>query len=509
MNRRDALKLLSLLPTLRFAPSQAEKRGRAEAGPGSPNFLIVVFDAMSASNLSLYGYHRDTTPNLNRFSERATIFNRHYAGGSFTTPGTASLLTGVYPWSHRALHLHGLVAREYEDKSIFSVFWGGGYSRFAFSHNPLVVMLLTQFKAHMERLLRAESLSLLDDRVLLTSLFRRDFNAALIGEKSAIRGEDWLPAAPFSSILHKFLRISAKNDLRQELRGQFPRGLPSTTNGALVFRLEDAIDWLLANLPRMDLPFLGYMHFYPPHRPYNTRAEFVDHFRDGWHPPSKPEHVFTEGHNDHFLNNHRRRYDEYIAYADAEFGRLLDSMGSAGLLENTYVVLTADHGEMFERGIIAHITPTLFEPVIHIPLMILRPDRPEHAEIDQPTSCVDLLPTMLHVAGRPIPDWSEGEILPTFAAEAGHPREVYSLDAKMNHRDRPLRRGSLALMMGSHKLIHYFGYDSLPDAYELYDISTDPQELTDLYSSESEVAGELRERMRVKLEQVNRPYERR
>lgn len=508
MNRREALKLMSLLPALVWAPGRAATPGGGGAAqsPGPPNILVAVFDALSATNMSLYGYHRDTTPNINRFAERATVFKRHYAGGSFTTPGTASLLTGVYPWSHRALHLHGLVEREYQAKNLFSAFGEGDYTRFAFSHNPLVVMLLMQFSAEIDRLLRAESLSLLDDRLLLTSLFSHDFNTALIGEKSAIRGEGWHPAAPFSSILHKLLRISAKNDIRQELRGQFPRGLPSTTNGALVFRLEEAIDWLAENLPQMAPPFLGYMHFYPPHRPYNTRTDFVDHFRDGWNPPEKPEHFFSEGHSDNFLNNHRRRYDEYIAYADSEFGRLLDAMDSAGMLQNTYVVLTADHGEMFERGIIAHITPTLFEPVIHVPLMILRPGDHKHMEIEQPTSCVDLLPTLLHATGRPIPEWCEGGILPTFSSEAHPARSVFSLDAKMNHRHRALRHGSMALMREEYKLVHYFGYDTLPDEYELFDLAADPGELENLYPSESNVAGELRGEMLAKLEQVNAPY---
>jgi arylsulfatase A-like enzyme len=509
LDRRDVLKLMSLLPAMGWSmrpEARPEGSGREEAA-NQPNILIIVFDALSAANMSLHGYRRDTTPNIDRFASQATVFRRHYAGGNFTSPGTASLLTGVYPWSHRALQLHSLVEREYERKNLFSAFGDGTYSRFAFSHNPLVVMLLVQFEAAIEELVRAEALSLLDDRILLTSLFTRDFNTALIGEKSAIRGEGWHPASPFFSILHRMLRISAKNDIREQLAAQFPRGLPSTTNGALVFRLEEAIDWLAGNMPGMRAPFLGYMHFYPPHRPYNTRAEFVDHFQDGWDPPGKPEHVFSEGHNDNFLNKHRRRYDEYIAYADSEFGRLLDSMRAAGMLRDTYVVLTADHGEMFERGIIAHITPTLFEPVIHIPLMILRPGTEEHLEVDQPTSCVDLVPTLLHVTGRAIPDWCEGEILPTFdGPPPDPPRSVYALEAKKNYRERVLKHGTLALMKGEHKLIHYFGYDSFPDTYELFDMANDPQELENLYSPDWAIARQLQEELLAKLEQVNEPY---
>src|SRR5688572_11566057 len=69
------------------------------------NIVVLVCDAMSAKNLSLYGYPRKTTPNLEKLSERAFVYHNHYANGNFTTSGTASLLTGLKPWTHRAINL--------------------------------------------------------------------------------------------------------------------------------------------------------------------------------------------------------------------------------------------------------------------------------------------------------------------------------------------------------------------------------------------------------------------
>ena len=62
-----------------------------------PNVLIVVFDAWSALNCSLYGYPRDTTPNIKRLAEKGTVYHNHYAAGTWTIPGTSSLLTGALP----------------------------------------------------------------------------------------------------------------------------------------------------------------------------------------------------------------------------------------------------------------------------------------------------------------------------------------------------------------------------------------------------------------------------
>ena len=69
------------------------------------NVIVLVFDAWSAHDVPLYGYQRDTVPNVVRFAENATVYHNHYTAGTFTVPGTASLLTGLLPWSHRAFQL--------------------------------------------------------------------------------------------------------------------------------------------------------------------------------------------------------------------------------------------------------------------------------------------------------------------------------------------------------------------------------------------------------------------
>lgn len=93
-NRRDFLKLLALLPPSLLLPQVIQQPLRAAADPMAKNVLIIVFDTLSAANISAYGYPRATMPNLARIAERATVYHNHYSGGNFTTPGTSSLLTG-------------------------------------------------------------------------------------------------------------------------------------------------------------------------------------------------------------------------------------------------------------------------------------------------------------------------------------------------------------------------------------------------------------------------------
>src|SRR5512135_2471368 len=118
-SRRDFLKIGSLLSGAFAVSRLAPQISAPQSGTGRPNILILVFDAMSATNLSLYGYRRKTTPNLERFAQRATVYHTHYSAGNFTTPGTASLLTGLYPWTHRAINESGLIARNLTGQNLF------------------------------------------------------------------------------------------------------------------------------------------------------------------------------------------------------------------------------------------------------------------------------------------------------------------------------------------------------------------------------------------------------
>src|SRR5215216_5545362 len=123
LNRRDFLKLAGLLPlSLSAAPSLRVLEKFAAAQETPKNVIVVIFDAWSAYDISLYGYARQTTPTIDRLANRAVVYHNHFSAGNFTTPGTASLLTGVLPWTHRALNLNSKVTDPYVTKSIFRAF---------------------------------------------------------------------------------------------------------------------------------------------------------------------------------------------------------------------------------------------------------------------------------------------------------------------------------------------------------------------------------------------------
>lgn len=206
----------------------------------------------------------------------------------------------------------------------------------------------------------------------------------------------------------------------------------------------------------------------------------------------------------------RTNYDEFILYVDHEFGKLMDQLDASGILENSWVVLTSDHGEMFERGIWGHWTPVLYQPVIRIPLLIFEPGQDIRRDIYENTSAVDLLPTLLHVTEQQPADWSEGMVLPPFNQSFDTKRSLYAVQSLHGEPYLPLTVATTVLVRGQYKLMYFFGYDELgglgSERVELYDIKNDPEELNGLSSAKRETTVELLMELKAKLSEVNKPY---
>jgi arylsulfatase A-like enzyme len=471
---------------------------------GRANVIILLFDTLSARHISLYGYHRETTPNLSRFARRAVVYHNHYAAGNFTTPGTASLLTGTYPWTHRAFNAAGRMDKPFEQNNLFELF-GSTYNRVAYPHNVYAHLLLTQLHQGIDRYLRPQTFGLFDD-MFYSPLLSENDDTSFRALEELLFQNNGMPGALFLGLINEIKTLISVKSTRRQFEHLYPRGIPYLKHYQAYFLVEDVVRGASTVLREARQPLLAYLHFFPPHEPYWPRAEFVDLFQDGWEPVSKPPHFFSEGHSQENLNQQRTWYDEYVAHVDAEFGRMVDSLRRAGLLRNSYVVITSDHGELFERGVHGHLTPLLHDPVIHVPLIISTPDQEQRMDVHTTTSCVDLLPTLLHLTGQSVPDWIEGQLLPELGGERDPDRTIFAVEAKRNGMKRPLRQATVAVIRGSHKLIHYFGYPGYEDEYELYDLENDPEELENLYDSNESVAAELRSQLTQKLKAMNDAY---
>jgi arylsulfatase A-like enzyme len=503
ISRRRFLRLVSSLPLASLlserSPTAHAMPIRVEAADPLPNILVIVFDTLSAKHMSLYGYPRETTPDMDRLARRATVYHRHYSSCNYTSPSTASMLTGTLPWTNRVYHLAGTVIPELASQNPFRLLSDRGYETVAYTHNPFVEVFLDQFRAALDVHMEPEEYYLYDWSVNRWILK----NKAHLGHHlhqhllraSWIVGSVLVEAGLASLVAHS-----------RRYQSQYPGGVPN--HGVIAYLLNDAIEGTVSSLSDLAQPFFGYFHYYPPHHPYVPPRQFIGMFDDGWAPPVKPNCFMSEGQSESSLNERRREYDEYIAYVDTEFGRLCDQLEQAGLLDNTYVFVTSDHGELFERGIWGHSNSVLYEPLLHVPLIVLEPGQSEGRSIYQPTSCVDLLPTWLHLAGAPIPSRVEGQVLPGFGAGAANrERSLYALVSQSSDTRGPLTNATIAMMRRHYKLIHYLGYEECERPYELYDLENDPDELENLYASHRPIASELARELGAQIQQVNCSFE--
>jgi arylsulfatase A-like enzyme len=469
-----------------------------------PNVIVLVFDTLSARHLSLLGYPRQTTPHLIRFAERATVYHRHYAAGNFTTPGTASLLTGMYPWTHRAVEQAGLISSNLAHQNLFQLL-GSSYQRVAFAQNVWADVFLYQFRDEIDLHIKSTAFSVENSLRYNTKLWQKDSLIAFRAYDDFLEQDYGVPGSLYFSFFDKLKGYLMNEFGFADLKKEYPRGIPNFVKYKLYFVLEQVFNGIAQEIAHLQSPFVGYFHFWPPHEPYFPNRRFIGVFDDDWSPVSKPPHFLSSQISDQELNKSRREYDEYIANVDEEFGQLYDHLQATGVLDNSYFIVTSDHGQLFERGVNGHVTPLLYDPIIHIPLIISAPGQAERRDIYSPTSCVDLVPTLLKITGASTPNWLEGNLLPGFGGDDTGERTVFAVEAKKNSSFQRLTLATLAMIKGDYKLIWYRGYSGYDDVFELYNLKTDPEELQDLSKSQVETLSAMANELKVKLATADQP----
>ena len=317
--------------------------------------------------------------------------------------------------------------------------------------------------------------------------------------------QDGMP--PASLVFGLADRVRLRYREVRTLSNEYPGSLPRAGDHPILFELSEVFDGLRATIQalRRNGPHLAYLHIWAPHAPYRATKHFANQFADKWGPEPKPLHRFGDGIPYSKLNPRRQNYDEYIANVDDEFGRLVGSLEADGVFADSCVVVTSDHGESLERGVDGHVTKLLYEPLCHIPLMISLPDQATRQDVLAPTNSVDVLPTLMHLAGREIPAWCEGALLPGLGGQEDPGRSTFTVEAKTNAAFAPLTKATIAMIKGSRKMIYYTGYEP-EDSFELYDLESDMQELNDLYPGRPAFAAAMREELLEKLASVNAGY---
>ena len=141
MSRRTAIATVvgtAALVVTEYALGKSVPVVRAALAPQRPksNFLLITFDALSAEDMSLYGYKLPTTPNIDAFARKGTVFTNFYSASTYTTASVATILSGVYPLESHVYQMQGRVRAEYAGNMLPHAMRTAGYATGAFVSNP-------------------------------------------------------------------------------------------------------------------------------------------------------------------------------------------------------------------------------------------------------------------------------------------------------------------------------------------------------------------------------------
>ncbi len=386
-----------------------------------PNIIVVIFDALSAQDMSLYGYSRPTTPFIDEWSKSASLFTRTKSSSNWTTPSMVSLITGKRVWTHRVYNTDGQVSSK-SNENIASVLKNNGYYNIAYITNGYASAKRLGVKNDFDIVpaWRMPNSSLFE--IINTSLYR------MFADK--IRLYNWIMKEDF--ILYRLLFVIS------------PRLTATIVQPDIVFNsFIESLD----NAPAG--PYFAWIHLYPPHSPYVPPEPYIGTFdssselrniksqsviegklgREGYVGDKKyfPEDVRKD------VDILRTRYNEHILYIDSQFRDFVEKLQKKNKIDNTVIILTSDHGESFEHGFFTHGGPYLHETMTYIPLIIKEPGQSEGKIIDDLVEQVDIPASILDLADIPVPSWIEGRsFMPLLRGENLPEKLAFSMNFKTN-----------------------------------------------------------------------------
>jgi arylsulfatase A-like enzyme len=449
--------------------------GKAVAASGLPDIYLITVDALRADDMSLYGYGRPTTPNLERFAQRAFTFDYFFANSNFTTSSTTSIETGRLPWTHRVFQLGAFLRGQARQENLAALLREDGYYTASISSNCYASPIRHKTQDSYD----AVELPLSG---YAPSLWTRYSNLVGLNTLHTLS----LPLLPALTGVRGYLAALIWSDRY---------GGPAE----LIF------DRARILLERRDIvqPHFVWAHILPPHDPYLAPLPYRGSFL--------PTHRLAHLYDFIGLQNEKppsgvsvaelqARYDESISYADHAVGSFLDWLDQTGRLDRAIVIVTADHGESFEHHWLMHTGPYLYNGLIRVPLLVHLPGQKQGVRISQAAEQVDLLPTILDLVGRQPPIWADGTSLrPSLEGKPIPQRSVFSMNLETNSTFEPITRGTLAIIDEDFKYIDRLGTQEV----SLYRYRTDPLEEQNLVESEPAVAARMKALLADKLREVN------
>lgn len=470
------------------------------------NVLIIHTDQQRYDSLGCTGNPYVDTPNIDRLAAEGTLCTRHIAANPVCTPSRCSLMTGLYPPGHGSwangiglarrcnerLATTDRWAREAESiipeiPTIADRFADAGYRTAAFGK-----LHLTPNQAH-ESYGYGESFAMWKDGA------KDDWHGPYYGfqhvEMTKGHGEapcrqghyavwfrEHFPGICGQVVEHQKAKVPAgKAPVYQSV---IPAG--AHHSNWLAERFAAYVDQTGGN----STPFFAFIGFPDPHHPICPSFDLAQRYEQSdVLPPVDPEghKTFHMTHlqdvrdfSEEDRKNVRRYTNAMVKGIDLAVGKIVAALEQRGILDDTVVVFTSDHGDFLcDHGLLQKEN-ICARPLVHIPCILRAPGHGLPATWDQPMSNVDVLPTVMSLAGLEPPASIDGRDVSQEMLNGGsHQVFAYAFHEAVEYQN-------LALYDGDWKLLHY----PHGNRTELYDLASDPDEMVDL-ATDADQAGRL------------------
>jgi len=424
----------------------------------SMNIIQIVSDTFRRDFLGCYGNNWIHTEHLDKFARDSVIFDRAYIASFPTIPHRHDLFTGRYTFT---------------------------YSTWAPLPKDEVILSQLLRQAGYVTMLIVDTYHMIRD----AHYFDRGFD-----------GWWWIRGQEHDRYMTNPPEVSEERQKalgRQYLQNVSLRRFEEDYFVAQT--MTSAIKWLELNYDQHEKFFL-HIDTFDPHEPWDPPRWYVEMYNPEWKGGDVPGGAYIPGIErpaaseltEEQLNHLRALYAGEVTMVDRWIGRLLQKIDDLGLLEDTAIIFTTDHGTYIGEHNYVGKRPRLYEEVAHIPLIIRLPDSlgAPSGRRDEIVQSPDIMPTILELAGVNIPPTVQGRSFLSVIRGESEGRDFAVSSASLAGQRLPdwitvtsKRWALLASQAGS-------GIKS-----ELYDLSRDPGETRNLIEEESEVADELRSKM--------------
>ncbi|MCA9971131.1 MAG: sulfatase, partial [Anaerolineales bacterium] len=410
-----------------------------------PNVLLLVMDTVRAQSMSLHGYGRSTSPNLDRLAASGVRFDRAIASAPWTLPSHATMFTGRW---HHELSADWLSPLDTAYPTLAEALRGQGYLTAGFVAN------------------------------VFYASYEHGLNRGFVHYEDYTRTAGEILAG---ASLGRTLGCWNRNEIGCQLRPTL--GYYELLGRKTAARVnQEFLDWHAAQ--DGSRPFFAFLNYFDAHAPYLPPAPYDGRFSSGI-TRGNPMHINLKDWEwtPDQQQAEQDAYDSAIAYVDDQIGQLLAELEARGALENTLVLVTSDHGEEFgEHGVMAH-SNSLYLPSLYVPLIAAMPGRvPAGLQVPNAFSLRDIPATvldLLQIDGQsPFPGRSLARFWPDRDPAAAMPEPLISQVTGLSFRPAgyPVSKGTMLSVVLNH--LHYIRRGDA--AEELYDIDADPWETADL-----------------------------